>query len=73
MTKQYGHSPKIEANRQPTYLQIIVVILGEGLSGSSGKLLLVTGLGGFVDLEFGGLEGGGLDEVEGVVTRELAG
>lgn len=65
----------IESNRWAvaTSLQIIVIVLGEGLGGSSGKLLLVTGLGGFVDLEFGGLEGGGLDEVEGVVAGELAG
>ena len=51
----------------PLSLEVIVVIVGQGLGGGLGQLRLVPLLGGLIDLELGGLEGRGLDKVELVV------
>lgn len=53
-------------------LQVIIVVVRQGLSGGSGQFLLVLLLLGFVQASFGGLEGWGLHKVKGSVPGELA-
>lgn len=60
-------------NLGPSHLEVVIVILWQGLGCSLGQLGLVARLGLFVDGELRGLESWGLDEVELVVSGELAG